>query len=70
MACNSKAAGHRLRQSEIFGLRDTSNTYMGQFCLHLLHYLSNQGYSVLQMSKLGFSHFSYIAIVATWLLGI
>ncbi len=37
-------AGRRLEQSEICELWDTSNTYMGQYRLYLLHSLSNQGY--------------------------
>ncbi len=53
MACNSKTACRRLKRSEIFGLMDTSNTYMGQYGLHLLHSFSNQEYSGFQMSKLG-----------------
>ncbi len=40
---------------------------MDQYSFHLLHSLSNQGYFVL---KIRISHFTYIAIVATWLLGI
>ena len=44
---------------------------MGQYSLHLLHSLSNQGYSGLQMSKLGLvTSATYVAMLATWLLGI
>ncbi len=69
MACNSKTTDRRLKRSDTFGLRDTNNTYMGQYSLHLLHSLSNQGYSAFKV-KIMISHFRYIAIVAKWLLGI
>ncbi len=57
----------RLKRGNFFKLWDTINTYMGQYSLHLLHFLSNQGYFDFHMSKLGLG---YIAIAATWLLGI
>ncbi len=69
MACNSNTPGHRLKRSDIFELRDTSNTYMGQYSyIYWIPYLTRAFW--LSNVKIRISHFSYIAIVATWLLGI